>query len=141
MGEKLFCKADSISREILAYACEAGLKVINVKQGYPACTVLKISDTRAITSDNGMAKALRSEGIEVLAVPESDKILLPPYKNGFIGGTAGRCSNTVYFAGNPKALPYFDTIDAFAQSAGVKLLSLYPESSNLIDLGSLVFCK
>jgi hypothetical protein len=140
IGDKIFCKTDSVCREILAYASEVGLKAVGVRQGYPACTALAISDTHAITSDEGMAKALRGEGIEVLTVHECDKILLPPYKNGFIGGTAGRLGKDIYFAGNPASLPYFDKIEAFAKAADVNLLTLNEESDNLTDLGGLAFC-
>ena len=141
IGDKIFCKTDSVCREILSYAKEVGLRVINVRQGYPACTVLPISDSFAITSDMGMRDAMISEGIRVLTVPECDKILLPPYKNGFIGGSAGKDGEKIYFAGNPKALPYFNIMEEFAVEAGVALITLDAEFCGLTDLGGLAFCE
>ena len=141
IGDRIFCKTDSVCREILAYADEVGLKAVGVKQGYPACTALAISDTHAITSDEGMAKALRGEGIKVLKVPECDKITLPPYKNGFIGGAAGRLGKNIYFAGSPTHLPYFSEMADFAEQAGVNIISLSDEAFGLIDLGGLAFCE
>ena len=141
IGDRLFCKTDSVCREILAYADGVGLRAVNVKQGYPACTVLPLSDGCAITSDRGMARAMTDEGIRVLTIPECDRIVLPPYKSGFIGGSAGKFGDTVYFAGNAKALPFFDKIDTFAKEAGVSLISLDEKSELLFDLGGLAFCK
>ena len=44
IGNKLFCKKDTFSKEIIRYAERLGIKTVNVKQGYPACTTLKISE-------------------------------------------------------------------------------------------------
>ena len=78
IGDRLFLKTDSASRAIIDYAGEHNLKVVRTRQGYPACTTLAIGNKHAITSDLGMARLLRDEGIAVLTVPESDKIELPP---------------------------------------------------------------
>jgi len=136
--EMLFAKCDTVSKAILKIAEREGMKTVNVKQGYPACTVLALPCGRAITSDSGMARALEKNGIDTLLIEESEKIKLPPYKNGFIGGTAGILGNTVYFIGNLLAHPSGEKIRDTLARAGYEALSLDPSSDSLFDLGGLM---
>ena len=136
MGDKLFCKADSFSEEIISEASSLGIKILPVKQGYPACTVLKISDNAAITADKGMAKALRSEGISVLLI-ENGSISLPPYEYGFIGGAGEAFKDKVYFFGNIKTHADADRIIKFTEENGKRAFSLSDEP--LADLGGMIF--
>ena len=101
IGKFAFMKCDTVSRYLLSLAKELGYEIIDVKQGYPACTVLPLGDSAAITSDKGMARAMRSVGIDVTVISDGG-ILLPPYEYGFIGGAAGVLDGTVYFIGDPK---------------------------------------
>ncbi|MBR2651210.1 MAG: hypothetical protein IKD45_06070 [Clostridia bacterium] len=139
VGERLFARCESVCRDILEYAEEAGLSVINVKQGYPACTVLAIGEDAAITSDRGMARALIFAGVDTLLIDEDSAISLPPYKNGFIGGTAGRIGKDIYFAGNISALRDGENVTRFIESHGYVPHSLAPDASGLCDLGGLFF--
>ena len=141
IGKRLFCKTDSVSSDVLRLAEREGLEVIGVKQGYPACTTLAISDRAAVTSDKGMAKALEKSGISTLLIPESEKIKLPPYKNGFIGGAAGKFGDKIFFLGNVNALPYCDALLALMTDEGVSALSLDEESDSLLDLGGIILHK
>ena len=136
MGDKLFCKRDSFSKEIIASAEKLGIKIISVKQGYPACTVLKISENAAITADKGMAKALRSEGISVLEI-ESGDVLLPPYEYGFIGGAGELHEDKVYFFGDIHTHKDHKKIIDFIEENKKTVHSLSDES--LRDLGGMLF--
>ena len=98
IGNKIFCKNDSVSTSIIDFATRRKYKIINVKQGYPACSTLAFGNN-AITADSGMAKILCDEGINVTLIKEGH-ISLPPHKYGFIGGAAGVYGNVVYFFGN-----------------------------------------
>ena len=138
IGEYLFCRTATVSRDILSYANEAGLKVVNTNQGYPACTVLPIGDRLAITSDKGMAAALESVGITAILTDESEKISLPPYKNGFIGGCAGALGKTLCFIGDPSVLPYFDRLKECINEAGFTYYALGEPNSGLLDLGGII---
>ena len=136
MGDKLFCKTDSFSKEIISAATELGIKTVSVKQGYPACTALKISENAAITADKGMARALRGEGVSVLEIENGD-ISLPPYEYGFIGGAGETHGDTVYFFGDIHTHRDSGKILKFIEENGKKAYSLSDEP--LADLGGMIF--
>ena len=136
MGDKLFIKSDTASPEISEKAAELGIKIISVKQGYPACTVLALGESHAITSDRGMAAALRAEGIEVLLI-DNGGILLPPYEYGFIGGAAGVYGKKVYFLGDISTHKCSSEICSFCRAAGYEPISL--ADGPLRDLGRIIF--
>ena len=124
IDKRLFVKSDSVSREVLAAADRIGLKTVSVRQGYPACTVLALGSTHAITADRGMAKALSREGIEVLLIENGD-VSLPPHEYGFIGGAAGVFGNKVYFLGDLKTHRHGDKIRRFCEGAGITLSEFF----------------
>ena len=139
IGKLLFVKQDTVCRDILEYATAAGLKAVNVRQGYPACTVLPITDSAAITADKGMEKELLAQGIRVLLVRDSERILLPPYKNGFIGGCAARLGDAIYFMGNLECHPDAERIKDFIRENGMRAISL-TGGEYLYDVGGAVLC-
>ena len=138
IGKKIFLKEDSISNSIICYANEKGLEICKVKQGYPACTVLALTDSAAITADEGMAKSLSENGINVTLIRNGD-ISLFPYEYGFIGGAAGVFGNKVYFIGDYKLHRDCDKIEAAIKNANLVPYSLgaFP----LIDLGKIIFIE
>ena len=136
MGDKLFCKSDTFSKDILEYAGNLGIKTHHVKQGYPACTVLKISENAAITADLGMAKALVSEGISVLTICNG-AVSLPPYEYGFIGGAGEVYGDNVYFLGDIYSHPEAQKILGFIKENGKTAICLSDEP--LSDLGGIIF--
>lgn len=138
MNGKLFCRTRSASPYLLERAKDYGLEVINTKQGYPACTVLKLSETDAVTADCGMAKILENNGIRVTLI-ENGGIELPPHEYGFIGGAGGVYEDTLYFFGNPEMHPSKTLIFNAANAAGLKVVSL--SDSPLIDLGGVIFAE
>lgn len=136
LGKKLFAKCDTASHSVLSAAREMGYEIINVKQGYPACTVLPLGDGAAITADCGMARIMREHGIRV-TLTQNGGIALPPYEYGFIGGCAGVFQKTVYFIGDPKTHPSADKILSAIESEGYSYVSLCP--GTLLDLGRIIF--
>ena len=139
LGDKLFAKTEHLSKSINEYANNEELKIIPVSQGYPACVTLGIGDKLAITADSGMARALKSENIEIIDISDSEAIKLPPYKFGFIGGTAGVFRNTVYFIGNLAAHPCGAKIEGALKNAGYECVSLDEKSDSLFDMGGIFF--
>ena len=135
IGKHLFCKADSVSRALLDYAAEAGLRVVHTRQGYPACTTLAFGNS-AITADAGMARALTERGIKVTLISPGG-IELPPYEYGFIGGAAGVYGNTVYFIGNLDTHPDAARIRSAIEAEGFSIASL--SDGPLRDLGRIIF--
>lgn len=136
MGDYLFARVDSCAPYILERARLLGLRIINVRQGYPACTVLRLDDTHAITADAGMARAMRSVGITVYEI-ESGSIDLPPHEYGFIGGAAKAYDGAVYFMGNPDLHPDGAKIRGACEILGLKTVSLF--NGRLFDVGGIFF--
>ena len=119
LGKRLFCKAATISRKILDYADDYSLEVIDTKQGYPACSTLKITENAVICADGGLAKTYRSCGITVYEIA-SGGISLPPYEYGFIGGASVRIEGTICFFGDlashPSERAVYDTLRDYSLS-------------------------
>jgi hypothetical protein len=132
VGNRLVCKAASISESVLRLAQECGLTVVDSNQGYAACTVLMIDENNAVTADKGMARLLRSLSVKVTEISEGG-ISLPPYEYGFIGGASFVCGDTVYFFGNPARHPDGELIREAILSAGKKLCAL--SDAPLADIG------
>jgi hypothetical protein len=110
--------------------------LVDVAQGYPACTVLKLSDGAAVTADRGMAKVLSEHGIRVYLI-EDGGIALPPYEYGFIGGSAGVHDGVVYFLGDVSRHPSYAAILAALECEGLRHVSL--SGGALVDLGGILF--
>ncbi len=136
VGKKMFCRTKTVAKEILDFAKDVGYEIIDVKQGYPACTTLAISESCAITADGGMCKALCESGISVVTI-ENGNISLPPYEYGFIGGAAGVYKDKAYFLGNLDLHPSASIIKEACASAGITPISLSDEE--LADLGRIIF--
>ena len=136
IGDMLFCRERSLSRDALELARMRGLKIIDVNQGYPACTVLALGEGHAITADRGMARAMQKVGIEVLLI-EDGGIELPPHEYGFIGGAAGVHGDKVYFIGDISTHPCGREIEKFCRDAGFEAISL--GDGRLRDLGRIIF--
>lgn len=138
MGDKLFCRRASASEALLRSAEKLGLEIVDVKQGYPACTVLKLSDSAVITADRGMASILEKHGIRVTLIKQGG-ISLPPHEYGFIGGAAERDGDNLYFFGDPATHPDADRITAAAHAEGLRIVPLC--AGGLRDLGGIVFAE
>ena len=138
MGNKLFCRIDSASELLLRSAEAHGLEIVNVKQGYPACTVLKLNEEAAITSDKGMAKTLSEHGIRLTLIEAGD-ISLPPHEYGFIGGAGEVEGDKLFFFGNPELHRDGDKILEAARREGLRTVPLC--SGTLRDLGGIVFAE
>lgn len=135
-GEKVFCRTASVSPSVLKVTEKHGFGTVDVKQGYPACTVLCLSDKVCVTADAGMARALRESGVKVYEIENGD-VSLPPYEYGFIGGAAGVYNGKVYFLGNLDSHRSADVIKEACQEAMVAPVSLSDEP--LADLGRIIF--
>ena len=138
IGKHVFAREASVCRGVLSHFESLGYRTVNVKQGYPACTVLKISDNTAVTADRGMAKSLEKAGIQTVLIEEGH-IALPPHEYGFIGGCAGRIGNCIYFSGRIEDHPSYKLIKEAAEREGVSLISLgdFP----LLDVGGIIFAE
>ena len=138
MGDKLFCRQETASHYMLERAREAGYTVIPTKQGYPACTVMRLNDESAITADRGMAKILTENGIRVTLI-ENGGIDLPPHEYGFIGGSGGVYDGALYLFGSLDSHPSADVIRQAAEREGLRIVCL--GDATLRDLGGIIFAE
>lgn len=136
MGRRIYAREKSMSPYLKAQAIRLGYEIRNVSQGYPACTVLKLSDSAAITADLGMARALEADGIRVYRICEGG-ISLPPYKYGFIGGSGGVCDGSVYFFGDMSGHPDWSVIKSAIECEGLVPCMLCGGEPR--DLGGVIF--
>lgn len=140
IGSDVYLKADSASVTLTERARASGYNLINVKQGYAACTTLAAEGAYkfAVTADAGTAKVLREHGVKVTEIAQGS-ILLPPYEYGFIGGACGVFKDKIYFAGNPARHPDGEAIISAARDAGFECIALADEP--LCDVGGMIFIE
>ena len=133
----VICNAKATCPEILSAAREHGLEVLHVSQGYAACSCI-VTDDVLITSDAGIHSACQGAGIKSCLVSNRG-ISLPVYDVGFIGGSGGYESHTLYFYGSISEMECERDIKSIADSHGysIKCLSDKP----LIDRGGIKFLK
>lgn len=138
VGKKLFCNTKYTAQEVLAFAKEKRYEIINVKQGYAACSTAVIDENTAITSDHGIYSALINENINTLFV-SSDDIILSGYKNGFIGGSVCYFNNKLYVFGDFDKLKDRDKIISFLENKNIEIISILP--GGVSDFGGAYIIK
>lgn len=109
---------------------------INVNQGYTRCNLIFITPQHAITSDTGIKNSLTKAGIKVFYF-NPDKIVLPGFKHGFIGGACGIAEKSLFLAGSLSYHSDRDKIKEFIKMADVEIVELY--DGPLFDGGSIIF--
>ena len=121
--------------DLLNAAKEAGMTLVDVPQGYARCSCLPLTGNAVITADQGIIRACRAAGMDVLEVTPGH-VELPGYKYGFIGGCAGRVGDTVVFHGSLAGHPDEDRMRSFIEERGLKCID-FPEFP-LTDIGSII---
>ncbi len=109
----------TIAKEVLIHLEKAGKNIIDVNQGYTACSTLSLNKNAFITSDKGIETALKNYNKSVLKISEG-YIKIKTYDYGFIGGASGFVDNILYFFGDITAHPDFKIIDEFINKNNVK---------------------
>ncbi len=136
LGKRAFLRQASASGAVTEFLVREGYEIINVKQGYPACTVLPVGENAAITADKGMARVLSACNINVTLIENGD-ISLPPHEYGFIGGCAGCFEREIFFLGDYRTHRSAELIERAIRSEGYTPVSLSDEP--LCDLGRIMF--
>lgn len=98
VGKRLFHRLDSTDPVVLREATRQGYTLVPVRQGYAACSTLKVSERAVITADRGMAAAMSRHGIEVCLISEGG-IRLFGFPCGFIGGAGGAFEDEILMFG------------------------------------------
>lgn len=112
-------------------------KFIHVNQAYTRCNLIPLRNGKFITSDEGISKTLKSNGIDVeYFSPEG--IVLPGFDHGFLGGTLGMglFDEKIFLLGQLKFYPEGDRLGDTLSEAGYEIIELY--SGPLFDGGCLL---
>ncbi len=97
---------------------------IYTRQGYSKCSTVIVADGAIITADESIAKSAGNFGIDVCIV-SNNAIRLRGYKNGFIGGCAGKISkDKLVFYGSLEKYEHGDKIKTFCEKYDVECISL-----------------
>ncbi|MBQ6263145.1 MAG: hypothetical protein IJK58_06485 [Clostridia bacterium] len=132
-GDTLFCLEAHAAPEVVKLAGRRGLRLVNVRQGYAACSCLAAAGF-FITADPSLAAAADAEGLDPLVI-SAGGISLPGYGTGFIGGASGVVGDRVFFFGDLFSHPDGEAIAKRIADAGYKFVCLGDDP--LIDLGGL----
>ena len=84
----LICNTKTVSEEILQFAYNDNLTVIDVKQGFTKCSICVINDRTIITDDASIYKQV-SKYIDDVTLVTKGSIKLEGMNYGFIGGCTG----------------------------------------------------
>lgn len=132
----VFCRKKTVSPKILEAAEAQSFHIVDVKQGYAACSCAQAGFQAFITADRDLADKGVKNGFDVL-LTEPGAIRTDVYSYGFIGGASGYYKNALYFAGNIKKHPQYPSIYLFCKKNETKLVSLSEEP--LSDVGGIRF--
>lgn len=72
---------------------------VHVSQAYTRCSLLPLKENHFMTSDKGIEKTLKQNGLTVLYV-NPEEIMLPGHRHGFIGGCMGISKNRIFISGH-----------------------------------------
>lgn len=134
-GGHLIYNQHTAAKDIAQYLTnKLKLKVINCRQGYTKCSVCVVDREAIITSDRGIAVALRKSGLDVLLI-SAEGVELDGFGCGFIGGAAFKlCTDVLAFTGRLDEHPDRAAILSFLDSHKVK--PLYLTDRPIFDIGS-----
>lgn len=133
---KLIC-GRNVAQEIVDECKEKGRMIVHVKQGYAACSTIKLSESAFITSDITVYKALIGIDCDVIKV-SNQEIGLNGFNNGFIGGCAfvDADSEYVFFTGDINKHVDNAEITAFIKKHNKRPISLSDDL--LYDYGGAI---
>ncbi len=109
---------------------------IKINQAYSRCNILPLKKNNFITSDKGIQNTLSKNKIEHLFV-SPEKIILPGFSNGFIGGCCGVFENKIFLMGSLKYFPDGERFKQFVKNLKYEIIELY--DGPLFDGGSILF--
>ena len=138
IGKKIFGNVKHLSKELASFANENGYELINVKQGYTACSTLVLNEKCVVTADVSIKKAMENENIEVIFIDDSS-IKLDGYNKGFIGGATGVVCDNICFFGDFNSLVGYENIREKINHLNLKEISIM--SGDVYDFGGIKVIK
>lgn len=137
VGNTVILNRKTVSKDILDYCVNTGKIIIDVPQGYAACSTVALSETAFITSDKGIYNALVNNGLNPLLIKEG-YIEIEEYDYGFIGGASGFVGDTLYFFGDISTHPDYEKIKTYLDKNNVKFKAF---DGKLTDIGGVFDLK
>ena len=136
MGKTAASHKTALNAQIRELLFSKGFSLIASNQGYSRCSVCPIGDKAAITADDGLARTLQEQGIDVLIIPKGE-IKLSGYEYGFIGGSSFMTDDKeLAFFGKASEISYFGLIKEFLKKHEV--LSKEITDEPLTDIGGAI---
>jgi len=135
-GSTLIGRLDALSAEIASLGERLSLNMVNVRQGYAACSTLYIPSQNLIcTADRGIGAVCQRFSADVVMIFPDSGIMLPGYDRGFIGGCAGVWEDVVFFYGDPRCHPALDPLCRILDEKGITMVPLL--NGTLSDYGGI----
>lgn len=139
IGSKIIGKIKHLDSTLLDFCTQNDYNLINVNQGYTACSCVNIADKAVITTDPSIYKVLCDSGIDVLKI--SQKVIrlhgAGEKAEGFIGGASVTLdNNSVLFFGDITKHPDYTKIFDFCTKYDVDIK--YIENLELTDIGGAI---
>lgn len=142
VGNHLIGNIKCLDEKLLRYCTDNGYSLIDVRQGYAACSIAKVTDNAIITTDESIYRALNNTEIDVLKI-SNDNIELCGAKmgeSGFIGGASALLEdNNLLFFGDIEKHPDYNLIEDFCNQEGVNILKI--NNMQLTDIGGTILLK
>lgn len=136
IGNKLICNQKTVAKEILEFADNNGLIIINVNQGYTRCSICVVNENAIITDDESVFAAAGNFFDDTLFVSKNS-IVLKGYNYGFIGGCCGKIDkDKIAFNGAIESHKDYKKILDFLNRNSVECIELHKE--RLVDIGGIL---
>ncbi len=123
IGKNLIGKKDALDSHLLSFCTERGYNLINVKQGYSGCSILKVTENAVITTDESIYKAISNTDIDVLKISQNGISLYGAKRGeqGLIGGASINLGNSILFFGNIRNHEDYEKIVNFCSKRNISI--------------------
>ncbi len=136
IGSNIILNKRTVAREVLDFACNEGLNIIDVNQGYSGCSICVINESAIITDDESIFRAAQNFLNDVLFISKGS-IRLKGYGYGFIGGCCGKISdNKLAVNGRIESHNDYKLITDFCAKHNVDIVELTDEQ--ITDIGGIL---
>lgn len=136
IGKHIILNSRTISKEILDFAQNEQLTVIDVNQGYSGCSVCVLDENTIITDDPSIFAAAQNFLNDTLLI-EKGSIRLEGYGYGFIGGCCGKIAeNKLAVNGRIESHSDYKRIIDLCEKKKIEIVELSDEA--LTDIGGIL---
>ena len=132
--DRAYCLTEAVDPVIAEELRKRGVALVNVTQGYAACSLVPVG-AGIITSDKGIAEKAKD-----CLFFDPKQITLPGYENGLIGGCFCRIGEELsVLCGDPSLCDRGDALTEFFARHGVMLKTVAGQP--LFDFGGSIFLE